>query len=381
MIAPEPFFEPRGTPFSEFYRIRALCRMGHTVDLVTYPIGQDKEIEGLKIFRSLKPPFVRMVKTGPSVSKVFLDFFLFFKVLGRLFRKRYDAIHTHEEACIMGAFFNKLFRTPHLYDMHSSLVQQMTNFQFTKSKFIVGVFKWIEKVALRNARSTIVICQALYDYAAAITDKEKLTVIENFIDDSTDDPHIDMQRLQQIKKELGSREKKIITYTGTLEKYQGIPLLIDCMTHLDNDFKLVLVGGKPAQVDEVKQMVEEKGLTEKIIITGRKQYEDIPYYLKASDILVSPRILGTNIPLKVYSYLKSGIPLVATNLYTHTQSISAEIAILTDPEPEAFARGIVEAAGPKGKTVSENAAVFCRENYTHEHYSQLIQQALEKLSH
>ncbi len=39
MIAPEPFFEPRGTPFSEYHRIRALLDLGHTVDLVTYPFG------------------------------------------------------------------------------------------------------------------------------------------------------------------------------------------------------------------------------------------------------------------------------------------------------------------------------------------------------
>ena len=41
MIAPEPFFEPRGTPFSEYHRIRALADLGHEVDLVTYPFGSD----------------------------------------------------------------------------------------------------------------------------------------------------------------------------------------------------------------------------------------------------------------------------------------------------------------------------------------------------
>ena len=30
MIAPEPFFEPRGTPFSEYHRIKALLALGHT---------------------------------------------------------------------------------------------------------------------------------------------------------------------------------------------------------------------------------------------------------------------------------------------------------------------------------------------------------------
>ena len=59
MIAPEPFFEPRGTPFSEFHRIRALLELGHTVDLVTYPFGKDVSMPGLRVFRCLRPPFVR----------------------------------------------------------------------------------------------------------------------------------------------------------------------------------------------------------------------------------------------------------------------------------------------------------------------------------
>ena len=62
MIAPEPFFEPRGTPFSEFHRIRALTTLGHTVDLVTYPFGRDVEMPGLRIARCVRPPFIRRVK-------------------------------------------------------------------------------------------------------------------------------------------------------------------------------------------------------------------------------------------------------------------------------------------------------------------------------
>ena len=56
MIAPEPFFEPRGTPFSEYHRIRALLELGHTVDLVTYPFGQAVDLPGLRVFRCLRPP-------------------------------------------------------------------------------------------------------------------------------------------------------------------------------------------------------------------------------------------------------------------------------------------------------------------------------------
>ena len=56
MLAPEPFFEPRGTPFSEYHRIKALGELGHQVDLVTYPIGADVELPNLRIIRSAGLP-------------------------------------------------------------------------------------------------------------------------------------------------------------------------------------------------------------------------------------------------------------------------------------------------------------------------------------
>ncbi len=52
MLAPEPFFEPRGTPFSEYHRIKALTELGHSVDLVTYPFGADVSLPNLRIIRT-----------------------------------------------------------------------------------------------------------------------------------------------------------------------------------------------------------------------------------------------------------------------------------------------------------------------------------------
>lgn len=376
MIAPEPFFEPRGTPFSEYFRIKALSALGHSVDLVTYPLGEDKEIEGLRIFRSFKPPIIKSIKTGPSLAKIFLDFFLFFKAAGRLFKERYDLIHTHEEANIMGAFLSKLTKTPHLYDMHSSLVQQMNNFQFTRSKLVVSLFRLVERISLRNARSVIVICRSLYEHAAEITNKDKLTIIENFIDETPE--KLDNEKLAQVKREIGCDGKKIILYTGTLEPYQGIPLLIDAMNHLDDDFNLVLIGGKKEQIEQVKEKVEREALGHRIMLLGQRDPQEIPYYLKAAHILVSPRALGTNIPLKIYSYLKSGIPVVATNLYTHTQSINKDIAILVKPEAEALAKGIKQGVSETGKIITKNARAFCLEKYSYERYLELVKEALNK---
>lgn len=377
MIAPEPFFEPRGTPFSEFFRIAALCELGHRVDLVTYPLGEDVVIRGLSITRSWKPPGLKVVKTGPSLAKVVLDFFLFFKVWGRLRRERYHLIHTHEEANIMGVFFNRRFGIPHLYDMHSSLVQQMDNFKFTRLKAVIGFFRWIEKKSLTNAASVIVICRSLYDHAAAIAGSDKLTLIENFRD-SLEEQDLDPQKIRTLRSRLGDPGQKIVMYTGTLETYQGIPLLLEAFRLLPQTFRLVLVGGKPYQVRKLKKKLAEMKLEDRVICTGRRPPGEIPYYLKAADVLVSPRVLGTNIPLKIYSYLKSGIPVVATDLYTHTQSLTSRIAILVPPDPRGLADGMTRALTPRGREVARAAIRHCRSRYSKEKYLELVARAVDK---
>ena len=117
MIAPEPFFEPRGTPFSEFHRIRALTELGHDVDLVTYPFGEDVDAaRACAIFRSLRPPFVHGVKIGPSLAKVPLDALLGADGARRArVRQCYDAIHSHEEGGVIGVVLAALLaRAPSL---------------------------------------------------------------------------------------------------------------------------------------------------------------------------------------------------------------------------------------------------------------------------
>lgn len=376
MIAPEPFFEPRGTPFSEYFRIKALAALGHSVDLVTYPFGQDKEIPGLRIFRCWRPPWIKAVKTGPSAAKLILDFFLFLKVLRRLFVGKYDLIHTHEEGNIMGVVCQKMTGIPHLYDMHSSLVQQLDNFQFTRSRIVIRLFRIIENISLKNAAAVIVICRALYDYAAGITAAAKLTMIENFMDDrpAASDP----EKLLRLKREVNPDGKKIVMYTGTLESYQGIPLLLDSLNFLNDDFRLVLIGGKAPQVEELGRRLQAGGLAKRVLLLGQKSAAEIPYYLQTADILVSPRTLGTNIPLKIYSYLASGVPVVATDLPTHTQTVTPDLAILAAPAAEPFAAGIRLAAGPQGRKVADQAREHCLKHYTRERYLELVAEAVAK---
>jgi glycosyltransferase involved in cell wall biosynthesis len=121
---------------------------------------------------------------------------------------------------------------------------------------------------------------------------------------------------------------------------------------------------------------------EGIIFTGERPSESIPGFLDAADVLVSPRSTGTNTPLKIYQYLRSGRVIVATRLLTHTQVLSDRVAILTDPTPEAFARGILRAVNEPSmaKQLGEEARRLAETRYTYDAYLQRTREACAALS-
>jgi glycosyltransferase involved in cell wall biosynthesis len=138
----------------------------------------------------------------------------------------------------------------------------------------------------------------------------------------------------------------VILYTGTFEAYQGLDLLYAAMREViaeRPDARLVMVGGEPAQIESARGAVRALGLGEVVIFTGQRPFEDVPAYLDAADVLASPRSTGTNTPLKIYQYLRSGRPVVATRLRTHTQVLSDDTAFLAEPTPPAFGAAILAA--------------------------------------
>jgi glycosyltransferase involved in cell wall biosynthesis len=381
MIAPEPFFEPRGTPFSEYHRIRALLDLGHTVDLVTYPFGKDVELAGLRIFRAARPPFIRRVKIGPSAAKLFLDLTLTMTALNRARRERYDVIHSHEEGAAVGVLIAAGLGVPHLYDMHSSLPQQLDNFAFSKSAVLRWFFRRLERTAIRRSKVTIVICPHLQEVARQVVPGAHTVLIEN-APGSGDTPVEGTGR--KIRASLGlAAATPIVLYTGTFEAYQGLDLLFAAAKAVQRqrpDVRFVLAGGKPDQVAKAKAQAAALG-AEGVIFTGEQPAEVIPSFLDAADVLVSPRSTGTNTPLKIYQYLRSGRVIVATRLLTHTQVLSDDVAILTEPTPEAFAGGILRAVNDPSlaKRLGQEARRLAETRYTYAAYLQKTREACAAL--
>ena len=89
-------------------------------------------------------------------------------------------------------------------------------------------------------------------------------------------------------------------------------------------------------------------------------------FLSAADVLVSPRSLGTNTPLKLYAYLMSGRPVVATDRPVHTQVVSSQEAMLAAPSAEGLAQAIlVVLRDPEhGAVIARNAARLVATRYS-----------------
>ncbi len=383
MIAPEPFFEPRGTPFSEYHRLRALSSMGHTVDFVTYPFGEDRDIPGVKIIRTAKPPFISRVKIGPSWAKVPLDLCLAFTSLRVALAGRYDAVHSHEEGGAIGVVLAWLLGIPHLYDMHSSLPQQISNFGHANQRWMARAFDWLERVMLRRSTVVIVICPQLEEVVRQVNTRVPVVLIENAMG-SGDAPTPGSGAGVRAALGLGP-DTPIVLYTGTFEAYQGFDLLFGAMPAViakRPDVMFVLMGGDADQVRAAQARVEALGISANVLLTGQRPVGDVPAYLDAADALVSPRSLGTNTPLKIYQYLRSGRPIVATRLLTHTQVLDDETSILTEPEPAAYAAGILAAVSDRARAreIGARAKAMAEVKYSEAAYLSKTRAAMEILA-
>jgi glycosyltransferase involved in cell wall biosynthesis len=382
MIAPEPFFEPRGTPFSEYHRIRALIELGHTVDLVTYPFGRDIEMPGLRIFRAVRPPLVKHVRIGPSLAKVPLDLFLAVTCLRRALAGQYDAVHSHEEGAIIGILLAGLLGIPHLYDMHSSLPQQLTNFDFSRSRVLRWTFEALERLVIRRSKVVIVICQNLVDTVRAAHAQVPVVLIENAPGSGE---VVQTGDRTQLRSDIGlGAATPVVLYTGTFEAYQGLDLLFVAFAHVVRerpDARLVLAGGTPEQVDAARRQARGAGIEAETVFVGQRPAEEIPAYLEAADVLVSPRSSGTNTPLKIYQYLRSGRPIVATRLLTHTQVLDDDISMLTEPTPDAYAQGVLDLLRDpvRAEALGRRARELAETKYSYDAYLGRTRQACEWL--
>jgi glycosyltransferase involved in cell wall biosynthesis len=174
--------------------------------------------------------------------------------------------------------------------------------------------------------------------------------------------------------------KRLIVYAGTLESYQGIDVLIrgfKFVIEAEPNAFLLIVGGTPEQVHIYSDLANECGIQQACLFTGRVVPALAKFYADHAEVQISSRVSGTNTPLKIYEQLSRGIPIVATNIYSHTQVLSEEVAFLVEPEPRDMARGIVTAL--QSKAESQRRAINAQQLYETQYSRRVYKEKMKKL--
>ena len=384
MISPQPFFEPRGTPISVYQRLEALSTLGHEIDLVTYHVGKDVEFPNVKIHRVRNVKMIQHVRIGPSKAKILLDVLVFFKAMQLLLGKRYDVIHSHEEASFFSMFLAWIFRTRHLYDMHSVLSKQLGNFDFGNNSIFIKIFGVLETMVLKTCDAVITVGADLEKYVKTLGSDIRIVTIENIALQAYQ-TSVQPDAVEQLKNSLDLDGRLPIVYTGTYERYQGLTMALECVEIVakqDPRAIFIFVGAKNQQAREWTEIARDMNLQEHVLFLDVVPPAECMVYLAYAGVLISPRLDGTTTPLKIYSYLHANRPIVATNITAHTQVLGPETAVLVEPNKEAFAEGILRVLGDPelAECIANNALESAKQKFSHQDYISKVKQIYQSLS-
>lgn len=336
LIAPQPFYRERGTPIAVRLLAETLCSFGHEVDLLVYHDGDDIEVPGMRLLRAGRPPGVGQVPIGISWQKLVCDIWLIASMLRLSVKNRYDVVHAVEEAVFPAAAINLFQRRKLVYDMDSSLADQLTD-KWRVLRPLRGFLEMFERFVVRRSTAVLAVCE---DLAVKVRPWTRLDRVFVLPDVPVGDP--ETVGVEESLRAVTGPDAVLGLYVGNLERYQGIDLLVEGIARVDRgvNFHMVIIGGNPAHITHYKKIASDLGITDRLHLLGARPVAKLNAYLAQADILVSPRTLGQNTPMKVYSYMQSGKAILATNIRSHTQALDVECCVLVEPEPVALAEGL-----------------------------------------
>lgn len=334
-LAPQPFHVVRGTPLAVAALTKTLGELGHDVDLLTFPQGEGWSASRVRHLRSARVWGGR-VRPGFSLTKAAHDIPFAWRAIGLARSGSYDVVHAVEEAALLVAPFLPP-QVKFVVDMDSDLGEQLAHSRSAFARLLGPLARYLHERSLRRADLAIVINARLEEAAHRARPGLEVRRLE-------DPPLVsaptgaDLEAASGLRRELDLGEAPVALYTGNFELYQGVEMMARSAGLVERAI-FVFVGGEVEDIASLKSRLPPASLS-RCRFVGQQSPEILPRWMALADLLVSPRTLGGNTPFKIYTYLGSGKPLVATRLDTHTQVLSDDTAFLVEANSVALAAGI-----------------------------------------
>jgi len=374
VVAPQPFFQERGTPIAIKALVCALEELNYKITLYTLLEGEDIPLpSNVTVKRASYPKFFLNLRPGFSLKKVIVDFYLVSEVLKELQLKSYDIVLAVEESAIFLSLLSQI-GDKLIVDMDSDIVDQLAN-RSVVFRTLRPICEYLYKLPFKNSRAVIAVTKDLAARAVRLGANQAY-VLEDFSPPYSNE--LDPQLLEL------KGDSKVIFYCGNFERYQGLELLFDSLVILKKNlpnFKLFLVGGHEKLISENRKVCQAKNLLDHVYFFGPQPQDKLGLFFNICDCVVSPRLFGTNTPMKIYSYMASGKPIVATKIRSHTQVLSMDCAFLSELTPEDLSRSILLALqSPERQAKAERAKKLWSEHFTQEEFKRKVKAIFKELA-
>lgn len=206
-----------------------------------------------------------------------------------------------------------------------------------------GVWNLWVWIVSKFTRAIVVVSEGLRDfYLEKGVPPGKVTVIRNGIDLSSFDA---AESKESSRERLNIPDNlPIVMYVGALDGWKGTDTLLASTEFFKDKARLVVIGGSNEQITKLQSRYPD------VLFLGFRPQKELADNLAAADVVVLPNTGKSEIatrftsPLKLFAYMASGKPIIATDLPAARELIDEESAYLVKPDdPKALAHSIVEA--------------------------------------
>ena len=315
VIAPQPFYQDRGTPIAVLHAIRAMVQSGFWVDVATFGGGVDPDESGIRIFRAESQWSSPNLPIGLSWRKIAQHVALY-RLAGNLLRQNhYDAIHAIEESVFAARLLTRQSGTPVVYDMHSWLSDELSQLPLLNHWPARQIIRAIERKAVSK-------CSKIFCSAGLGSTAQRLKgspdVTEWFFPVQRRPLHATARATVRSTHGIDAN-CELIVYTGNLATNQNIDLFVEAIALLGGrraNAQFAIVGASDADAKQLRQDLDSS-LQSRVHIFERLPRKDALDITASADVTVSLRVRGLNAPLKLFDYIGAGIPVVATDIPAH----------------------------------------------------------------
>lgn len=301
--------------------IDSLYKEGHNVHIACTTRLRRAEIEVKSTMTIHRKPISLLVYKSSVGALRFPMYFLFWrKFLNQLSSSiNFDIIHVHDlPLAIVGYEIAKKAKARFVLDLHEhwpSLLSVSTHTQTFLGKILSKNVQWMkyEFKMCGLADAIIVISEEFKSRLIGFgVPAHKIHIVSNTLN---------LDIVNGIKT-FEKSERFEMFYGGGINKHRGLEIVIDAIPEIvktipDFLFKIVGTGN---YLDELKNRIKQKGVSNHVSFTGYLPFENLMEQLSASNISVIPFMRNDHseiaVPHKLFQYIFMEVPILASNCST-----------------------------------------------------------------